>query len=58
MTRNQAEQKAKEISKRDGVVQHVNRANATIYEQYDAYFVSDWYDSDSTVISFNRGREF
>ncbi len=42
---------AQKISAKEGVVQHVNELPDGSYE------VSDWYDSDSTVISFEDGRE-
>lgn len=57
MTLNQAIEKAQRVSKADGVIQHINRANATDYAEHDAYFVSDWFDSDCTVKSFYKGRE-
>jgi len=42
---------AKEISKREHCVQHVNEVRPGHYE------VSDWYDADATVASFEDGRE-
>jgi len=42
---------AEDISSREGVVQHVNELPDGTYK------VSDWYDSDTTVISFENGRE-
>ncbi len=47
----EVKEKAKAISAEEGVVQHVNRVNNNIYK------VSDWYDSDNTVCSFENGRE-
>jgi hypothetical protein len=44
-------QTAMRISKEEGVVQHVNK---TDYGK--GYTVSDWYDSDNTVMSFEDGR--
>jgi hypothetical protein len=42
---------AEDISSKEGVVQHVNELPDGTYK------VSDWYDSDTTVISFENGRE-
>lgn len=39
------------ISKEEGVVQHVNSIDN------DRYKISDWYDSDSTICSYENGRE-
>jgi len=36
---------------KNGYVQHVNRTKD------GAYYVSDWYNSDSTVASFENGRK-
>ena len=47
----QAIKRAKQISDEEGVVQHVNRREDGSYE------VSDWYDSDNTVFSYQYGRE-
>jgi hypothetical protein len=47
----EAAEYAQKISAKEGVVQHVNELPDGSYE------VSDWYDSDSTVISFEDGRE-
>ena len=47
----QAIERAKQISDEEGVVQHVNRREDGSYE------VSDWYDSDNTVFSYENGRE-
>ncbi len=46
--------KARENSK-GGYVQHVNRVIATDGSNY--YVVSDWYDCDHTVASFENGKE-
>ncbi len=43
-------EQAKEESK-DGCVRHVNRT-------HNSYIISDWYDSDSTVTSYENGRQF
>ena len=51
MTAEDAMEYAQKISEKEGVVQHVNELPDGSYE------VSDWYDSDSTVISFEDGRE-
>ena len=51
MTAEDAMEYAQKISAKEGVVQHVNELPDGSYE------VSDWYDSDSTVISFEDGRE-
>ena len=57
MSYNEAINKARKLSK-NGYVQHVNRI--VIADRYDFsgyyYIVSDWYD-DTTVISFENGRE-
>jgi hypothetical protein len=45
---------AKTISKNQGVVQHVNEIPGSLEDSYE---VSDWYDSDLTVISFENGRQ-
>ena len=42
-----AKEKAKRISKEEGVVQHVNRDGT----------VSDWYDADNTIASYENGRD-
>ncbi|MFW6219426.1 MAG: DUF3008 family protein [bacterium] len=42
---------AKETSKKEGVAQHVNKVSDNKYK------ISDFYDSDSTVISYENGRE-
>ena len=44
---------AKTLSK-EGVVQHVNEIPGSRNEFYE---ISDWYDNDLTVISFENGRE-
>lgn len=51
MTAEDAMEYAQKISAKEGVVQHVNELPDGSYE------VSDWYDSDSTIISFEDGRE-
>jgi hypothetical protein len=45
---------AKAISKNHGVVQHVNEIPGSLE---DSYVVSDWYDEDATLISFENGRQ-
>jgi hypothetical protein len=47
----QAKNDAFNISKEEGVVQHVNQISDNTYE------ISDWYDADSTVASFENGKE-
>jgi hypothetical protein len=42
---------AQRISKEEGVAQHVNQIS------HNNYAVSDWYDADKTVISFENGRQ-
>jgi hypothetical protein len=42
---------AEDISSKEGVVQHVNELPDGTYK------VSDWYDSDTTVISFENGMQ-
>lgn len=49
MTLDQAKEKAKKISKEEGVVQHVNQTTR-------GYKVSDWYDDETTVASFENGK--
>lgn len=46
-----AKEEAQKISEEEGVVQHVNKKPDGSYE------VSDWYDADSTVISYEYGME-
>ena len=46
-------EKARENSK-GGYVQHVNRVISGSGENY--YVVSDWYDADNTVASFENGK--
>jgi hypothetical protein len=46
-----AHAKAKEISKREGVVQHIEKDPKT-----GQHTVSDWYDSDRTVATYNNGK--
>ena len=47
----QAKTEAKAISAEEGVTQHVNQVADGVYE------VSDWYDADTTVCSFENGME-
>ena len=44
-----AKMEAKRISQEEGVVQHVNEIRPGVY------VVEDWYDSDSTVVSYEDG---
>lgn len=44
-----AKKEAQEISSKEGVVQHVNEVSPGKYQ------VSDWYDSDTTVVSYEFG---
>jgi hypothetical protein len=44
-------EQAEKTSREEGVVQHVNELPDGSYE------VSDWYDADTTVFSFENGRE-
>lgn len=46
-----AKEKAKRISREEGVSQHVNEIRPGVYR------VEDWYDSDTTVASFHNGLE-
>lgn len=46
-----AKQKAQKISKEEGVAQHVNMVSN------NKYVVSDWYDADNTIISYENGKE-
>ena len=46
-------EKARENSK-GGYVKHVNRVISGSGENY--YVVSDWYDADNTVASFENGK--
>jgi len=50
MSLEDAKKEAYRISKEEGVTQHVNSRGK------DSYVVSDWYDSDSTVYSYENGR--
>lgn len=50
-----AKKEAQQISKKEGVVQHVNLWR--IIHDVKEYEISDWYDSDSTVASYENGRE-
>jgi hypothetical protein len=47
----ETKQEAQRISKEEGVAQHVNRV------RNDQYVVSDWYDADKTIVSFENGRQ-
>ena len=51
MTLKDAVTQAKKIAKEAGVAQHVNKIG-------NRYEIDDFYDSDSTVISFEGNREF
>lgn len=53
MSLEDAKAKAKHISKEEGVVQHVEETE----EGSGEYRVSDWYDSDLTVVSYENGME-
>jgi hypothetical protein len=53
MSLKDAKEEAKRISKEEGVIQHVERTE----EGSNKYRVSDWYDSDLTVASYNKGYE-
>lgn len=46
-----AKKEAWQISKDEGVAQHVNQIRPGLYK------VEDWFDSDTTVASFEGGRE-
>jgi len=46
-----AYQEAKQMSREEGVAQHVNKIRDGVYK------VEDWFDSDKTVTSFENGRE-
>jgi len=43
-------EKARKISRSEGVVQHVNEIRPGVYK------VEDWYDADTTVASYENGR--
>lgn len=51
MDLNTAKSKAQKISKEEGVVQHVNRISN------NKYSVQDFYDDDSTIISYENGKQ-
>lgn len=59
MTLQAAKQKAQAES-RNGYVQHVNRTVASSdlrgLAANPEYFVSDWYDSETTVASYENGK--
>lgn len=51
MTLEEAKKEAQRISKEEGVTQHVNQyRNGT-------YYISNWYNFDRTVYSFENGFE-
>lgn len=52
MTIEKAIEKARDESK-NGYIQHVNRTSTK-----GVYYLSDWFDSDVTVASFEGGRCF
>lgn len=56
MTFYEACDKAQNESK-NGYVQHVNRSYFDRDSDCIDYSVSDWYDSDTTVKSYENGRE-
>ena len=51
MSFEEAKEKALNISKEEGVAQHVNQITDT------KFVISDWYDADTTVFSCEDGRE-
>lgn len=53
MSLEDAKAEAKKISEEEGVVQHVEETS----EDSGKYRVSDWYDSDLTVVSYENGME-
>ena len=53
MSLEDAKAEAKRISKEEGVIQHVEETE----EGSGKYRVSDWYDSDLTVVSYEEGKE-
>ena len=60
MTRKEAEKQAREISEKEGCVQHVNiQMNIRNFNDDGpadfSYYVSDWYNCDSTVASYENG---
>jgi hypothetical protein len=55
MTLREAEEKARIESWRHECVQHVNRAYSRQSEHVE-YYVSDWYDGDSTAVSYENGK--
>jgi hypothetical protein len=46
-----AKEKARRISRAEGVSQHVNEIRPGVYK------VEDWYDSDQTIVSYHSGIE-
>lgn len=55
LTKSDAIEVAQYISKKEGVVQHVNQLRPSASGK--SFVVADWYDADETVISFENGRE-
>jgi len=53
MSLKDAKEEAQRVSKEEGVVQHVEETE----EGSGKYRVSDWYDSDLTVVSYQNGME-
>jgi len=51
MTLDDAKKEAMRISKEEGVAQHVNMVSDNNYK------VDDWYDNDTTVVSYENGRQ-
>lgn len=51
MTLDDAKKEAMRISKEEGVAQHVNMVSDNNYK------VGDWYDNDTTVVSYENGRQ-
>jgi hypothetical protein len=47
----QVKKEAQRISKEEGVAQHVNQVSDNVFK------VSDWYDTNNTVVSFENGRQ-
>lgn len=47
----QVKAEAQRISREEGVAQHVNQVSDNVFK------ISDWYDADTTVISFENGRQ-
>lgn len=58
MTREEAEEVAKNTSKKEQCVQHVNcrfKSQSSGIPTEVEYYVSDWYNCDSTVASYGNG---